>query len=427
MRALLVESSRFHRQTIGAILQSAGFKVDYHDTADEILMHASVKTSYSLVCLDLLSNDASNIDACRLLRKLPGYSQIPIVLVTSREDPRLTGEALRSGVTEVFFKSDLVLFKSFVEGLAKQLQDHSTLNGQILYVEDSHTTAHAIMSWIKPLGLEVDHFISGEDALESFRKKDYDLVLTDVLLEGKMNGIGLVREIRNSMHSHIPILVISGFENPSRRLEVFRCGANDFVFHPVMREEFIARLKSLIYNKRLLDDAENQKKQMETLALTDQLTSLYNRHVLHEMAPKSLAEAARHNFPLSVIVLDIDNFKKINDSYGHLIGDNVLVKVGGAIRDFCRTEDFAARIGGEEFVVIMPHCSVENAFLRAEHLREQISQISTSGIGVTASIGVADLASSGVTDFDSIFSLADGAMYTAKTGGKNRVAKALTA
>ena len=92
MRALLIESSRFHRQTTGSILQSAGFKVDYHETADEALINPSVRTAYSLVCLDLLSNEMNNIDVCRRIRKLPGYTQIPIVLITSKQDQRLTGE-----------------------------------------------------------------------------------------------------------------------------------------------------------------------------------------------------------------------------------------------------------------------------------------------------------------------------------------------
>ena len=151
--------------------------------------------------------------------------------------------------------------------------------------------------------------------------------------------------------------------------------------------------------------------------MTDQLTSLYNRYSLSDMASNYLSEACRHGNPLSIIVTDIDYFKKINDKYGHSIGDAVLIAVSQLLKNSCRNEDFAARFGGEEFVILLPHCNLESAIQKAETLRQSIETMNPESIPVTASFGVATLPLETTCQFDELFNMADKAVYAAKAGG----------
>jgi two-component system cell cycle response regulator len=277
------------------------------------------------------------------------------------------------------------------------------------------------MNWLQPLGLKIDHFDNGEKALDAFQSNSYDLVITDFLLKGKISGLGIVREIRSSPKSYIPILVISGFDDASRKIEILRSGASDFVPKPIMEEELLARVRTLVSNKRMIDELEHQKKLLMELALTDQLTSLYNRHCLMDLAPKQIALAQRHAYNLSIMVIDIDHFKKINDMHGHQSGDEVLVTVGDILKESCRQGDYAARIGGEEFVILLNHCDAENSHKRAEVLRNRIQQAKPANLDITVSIGITELPIGKKANFDQLFAIADKALFQAKTNGRNRV------
>lgn len=151
------------------------------------------------------------------------------------------------------------------------------------------------------------------------------------------------------------------------------------------------------------------------------LSKLYNRHFLVDQAPKRLLEAARHQIPLSLIVIDLDHFKMINDRYGHDVGDGVLSEVAAVIKESCRQENIAARFGGEEFVLILPHCSGENGVKIADRIRLKIAALRPKDISVTASFGVSALPMIEVCAFETLFNAADKAVYEAKASGRNRV------
>jgi diguanylate cyclase (GGDEF)-like protein len=171
-----------------------------------------------------------------------------------------------------------------------------------------------------------------------------------------------------------------------------------------------------------LKDIEKQGKKLYELAMKDQLTKLYNRHYLLEIAAKTIKEAERFGKPLSIIVIDIDHFKKLNDSHGHQVGDQVLASVAEFLMAAMRSFDVAARFGGEEFVLLLSHCALVEAQAKAEDLREKIQHLQPSGLQVTASFGVSSLELiSGEASFNALFKLADNAVYQAKGEGRNRV------
>jgi len=189
----------------------------------------------------------------------------------------------------------------------------------------------------------------------------------------------------------------------------------------VVEEEVVARVSNLISNKQLFDQVRAQRRHLYELAMIDQLTGLYNRNSLSEFAKKAFAEANRHDFPLSLILIDIDHFKHINDTHGHLTGDEVLASVGEMLKQSCRSEDFAVRFGGEELMLILPHCDLENAINRAEELRLALEELNPGGIHLTGSLGVTSRPLGREVSMEDLFRVADVAVYQAKESGRNQV------
>jgi two-component system cell cycle response regulator len=378
------------------------------------------KRNVSVICVSLTLADMDGVDFCRQVRALPHGHDLPLILTTSTEQKAIRRRAFEAGATDVHPKQDIdFLFKE----AARLAQEHDQIcAGRVLYVEDSVTVATAMLKILGEMHLGVDHYKSATDAFEAFQSEDYDLVISDILVEGEMSGFGLVSRIRADAERHwIPILAISGMEDLSRRVELFRLGINDFVTKPVVEQEVKARVTNLITNKQLFDRVQEQQRHLYELAMTDQLTNLYNRNALAEFATKACAEANRHELHLSVVMLDIDHFKRINDDHGHQVGDEVLVAVSELMMGRCRKEDFAIRLGGEELLLVLTHCDRADAVRCAEQLREEIEALRPAGVEVTASLGVASRAQGQEIDLDGLLRAADSALYAAKNGGRNRV------
>ena len=254
---------------------------------------------------------------------------------------------------------------------------------------------------------------------------NYDLIISDIMVEGQMSGVGLVTRIREMEgdKSRVPILAVSGLDDTVRRTELFRLGINDFISKPVMKEEVRARVTNLINSKQLFDQVKMQQKHLYELAMRDPLTGLFNRNSLEEMAERKLEEAIEQDAPLSLLLLDLDHFKDINDEHGHLVGDAVLEEVGELLRRNVRDEDYAARYGGEEFLLIMPHCDLASATAKADLIRQDLETLEPQGLMLTASIGVTSRqrGSGDQATLEQLFRIADQAVYEAKAKGRNRV------
>jgi len=296
------------------------------------------------------------------------------------------------------------------------------LKGNILLIEEQQSVAAAIISLFGNYQSSIDHVTHLSAAKEKFTENNYELVITDFYLKNKEIGDDVINFVRGSNEGNkarIPILVISSDTEQIKRTALLRNGVNDYLAKPFDNDELIARSSNLIKNSRVYEQAKKQEEELIKLAMTDQLTGLYNRHSLFDLAPKYLSEAKRHQFPLSLLVIDLDYFKNVNDTYGHVVGDIVLKSVGKVLKDSCRKEDFVARFGGEEFVMLLSHCDLNFAATKAETLKEAIESDKPNGLTVTASIGVAGYSKN--DDFDSLFEKADRAVYDAKNAGRNKV------
>lgn len=421
MKTLVVEDSKIHRQMIGLVLDSLDVEAHLVKSAEEGLEALELE-SFDLISLDLHLPDMDGLEFCRRLRSDEATRHIPIVLLTSEDADATLKMAYGAGVTEVMRKTSIEELQQSFTFLVNRLR--RIYSGRVLYVEDSPTTAQLTIAALKEMGLKVDHFTNGEEALKNFSKQDYDVVITDVVLEGEMSGLQVVRGIRSAggEKREIPILAVSGHEDMTRRVEILRSGANDYIEKPIVEEEFKARLGNLITNKQLFDQVRTQQDELRQLAITDQLTGLYNRTYLAETAQKYVSSSIRHRESLSLLMLDLDKFKDINDTHGHAVGDEVLASVGDLLKSRCRDEDVVARFGGEEFIMLLTRCDLENAVIKAGYLLKFIEELKPAGFDVTVSIGVSSIYLGGRhIDFDRLLKEADTALYEAKHRGRNRV------
>lgn len=423
MNVLIVDHSKVFRTVLDKMVTGLGHRGFAVETAEEALDWLQRETIH-IVCAALTLPGMDGITLCQQLRALPQYQKTPYILLTSTEDQHLRHEAFEAGVTEIESRTEAGeltrRLRLFLQG------DAVPIHGRVLYIEDSEVASHIILGLLKQMQLEVDHFRTADEALAAFEQRDYDLIVSDVLLEGPISGVGLVTRVRalSGNKRRVPILALSGMDETSRRIELFRLGINDYVTKPPLEEELRARVRNLIVNKQLLDQVEQQSSELYELAMRDTLTGLYNRNSLREFAPKYFCNAARYDHPLSLLVIDLDHFKNVNDRYGHLTGDTVLARTGELLGKICRDGDFAARVGGEEFVVLLNQCAPGDAERRADEIRQRLAELRPEGVSVTASIGVSGRPLGRNLKFEELFRVADHAMYEAKKLGGNRVALA---
>ena len=418
MKVLVLEHSRLFQKMLSELLEELGCEVDCVQTGAEG-QEKLEKQKYNLILAGQHIFDESGVDfaACCSSKKV----SCPIILLTSEPNEALLKNAHSAGITDIFPKSNFTYLR---ESLRYYIEGETNIDiegGRVIYVEDSRSVAHVVINYLKKINLDVAHFTNAESALESILNNDYDLIITDVMLDGTMSGISLVRMIRShkSHISEIPILAMTGHDDPQRRIELYHAGINDYVTKPPIEEELAARVNNLITNKRLIDQVRKQQKSLYEMAMKDQLTSCHNRHSLAEYAPKYIHDAIKYKFPLSMMILDLDHFKEINDTHGHTTGDIVLSEIGELLMTFCKQGDFVARIGGEEFAIMLPHYSAQAAMEKAEEIRSIIELRKPEGLMVTASIGVASLSDKHKEDYDLLYKDADQAVYISKENGRN--------
>ena len=420
MHILIVDHSKVVRTVWNKMVADLGHQsltVENAEEALEVMQGQEVE----FICASLSLPGMNGIALCRQVRSLPKHHKTPFILLTSTQDKTLRQEAFESGVTEIQEKMD----KEQLEARLKQYlsEEQQELAARVLYIEDSMVAAHVMIKILRHMNLKVDHFRSADEALVAFEKHDYDLIVSDILLEGVMSGVGLVNRVRSYLSDkrRVPILALSGMDETTRRIELFRLGVNDYIAKPPVEEEVRARVRNLIISKQLFDRVQAQSRQLYQLAMQDQLTGIYNRTGLNEFAPKYFTEAVENDLPLSLMLIDLDHFKSINDTHGHTVGDKVLALTSALLKSACREGDLVARVGGEEFVLLMGQCDVEEAARYAEKIRKDIEKLKPDGISVTASIGVSARPLGKDLNFDDLFKAADRAVYEAKNQGRNRV------
>ncbi|MBR9980463.1 MAG: diguanylate cyclase, partial [Desulfatitalea sp.] len=247
-------------------------------------------------------------------------------------------------------------------------------------------------------------------------------VITDIMLPG-MDGLELTDRIKNN--HEVDVIVMTGYSGDYSYEEAISKGASDFVFKPVRFEELLLRLRRVLKERRLTQERIHMLEKLKRLSITDGLTQLYNSRYFYNQLKIEIDRTSRYQRPLSLLLLDIDNFKDYNDNYGHLEGDKVLVRLGQVIRSCLRKMDSAYRYGGEEFTVILPETEGDEAATVAERIRSavQADRFYPKGednpLSITVSVGVTEFHRP--EEIALFVQRADKAMYQSKQAGRNRV------
>ena len=427
IRILLVDGSSVTRALLTKTLLEELPHVEV--TAVETSKEAQQKlaeTHFDLLSTALVLPDMDGLALCRKLRQSNEFNYLPVIVVSGDADTRLLREGFAAGVTDYFDKSKgYKAFGSFVKSF---IQRHSGMVGQVLFVEDSATAAAVTCKILEQHGLKVLHVNNAEEAMSYIAgtKDDdaripIDLVITDFYLEGNMTGGDLLYATRVTLHisqQELPLLVLTGNDDHKTQVEVFHAGANDFVTKPIIEEILIARVRALLLIKHQYDAIKQQAETMRWIAATDSLTGVRSKRYLIDNGEDYLRDANQQ--PVWAFILDIDNFKQLNDSKGHISGDHVLADVGDQLNSSF-SDAMVVRFGGEEFCILLPNTQPEQAMQRAENLRHDIANLHPSGMDITISIGIVSSLDFPDIHLTQFISNADKALYAAKERGRNRV------
>ncbi|MBN1962099.1 MAG: diguanylate cyclase [Deltaproteobacteria bacterium] len=271
------------------------------------------------------------------------------------------------------------------------------------------------------------HFFMAGNGIEGFKflvSNYVQLVLCDLVMPG-MDGFKFLslKESRPELNE-VPVIMLTGQEDVKAKVKGFEAGASDYLVKPFDDEELVARVRVHLKIKTLQDELKEKNVRLLELSRTDALTGLSNVRHLLEVISVELPRAERYQTSLAFLMLDVDNFKQLNDQYGHQAGDAGLQKVAEILQAGIRQYDVAARYGGDEFALLLPQADVEGAMACGERCRQDIEKITISGSKppvLTASIGIVLYPNPKVKKTDDLIRLADNALYKAKKDGRNRI------
>jgi len=298
---------------------------------------------------------------------------------------------------------------------------------RVLIADDDFTSRKVLESKLKKWGFEIVSVSDGEKALHVLRcEKDIPrLVILDWMMPG-MDGIEVCKKIRQQhLEDYIYIILLTAKGDKEDVIRGLEAGADDYIIKPFYPHELKARINA---GKRIVDLQSQLNVARESLrfqATHDPLTKMLNRRAITDILEREVSRAYRYKKPVSLLMLDLDHFKKVNDNYGHLTGDEVLCKVSIRISSVVRDYDSLGRYGGEEFVVVLPNCDSTEGLNVAERIRRCVEEtpIKTKRrmITITISVGVAVFTAGEKIAGRVLIHAADSALYRAKNSGRNRV------
>ena len=303
---------------------------------------------------------------------------------------------------------------------------------RILIVDDHEDNVELLRARLEARGYETDTAADGQQALEHVRAAPPDLILLDVMMP-KVDGIEVAKRVKSdSTLPFIPIIMQTALDSTESKVEGLDAGADDYITKPINFAELEARVRSLLRIKNLQEQVEGQKHELEQLnerllriSQTDGLTGLFNRRHIEQELGHMFDHSVRLGELLAVLMVDLDKFKSVNDTYGHQAGDEVLRQMSELLTRAVREIDRVGRYGGEEFMILLPGTSAEEAVTFGERARQAIEAHTFTFPGGelhrTASFGVAIFPHTRIHGCDDLVRAADDALYVAKETGRNRV------
>ncbi len=402
-------------------------------------------TNPDLILLDIMMPGMDGYEVCRRLKADASTMHIPVVMVTALDQPENKIMGLECGADDFVTKPiDDVSLMARVKNLTRlkimtdelRMRQHTSskfgfnedfkdiaIDGNILIVESNPAVAEKML---KNMPENCIGYIENNPnlVLKELQKKNYKLVIISLNMND-FDGLRIVSMIRASESFRRLSLIATGDNHNNMTLiKALDMGVNDFINRPVDYNEFILRVKSQIKRYNLSEKLRQNVENSVEHAITDPLTSMYNRRYLNMHLENLCIKSAENNKALSVAIFDIDHFKSINDTYGHDAGDKVLVEFATTLKDNIRNFDLGVRFGGEEFLIVMPDTDLAYAAAVCERMRVSIQEKcffinSEKSLNITCSIGVSSLMPNEVEQ--ELIKRADAALYRGKQTGRNRV------
>ncbi|MDD5044449.1 MAG: diguanylate cyclase [Candidatus Omnitrophica bacterium] len=283
----------------------------------------------------------------------------------------------------------------------------------VLVVDDEQVMRDLLHDVLTDAGYKVDTAGRGEDALEKIKADNFSIVITDLKMPG-ISGLEVLRKVK-STNSNACVIMITAYPSVESVTEAMRAGAYDYIVKPFNVEEISLVLRRAVERQQLIHEA-GQKEFYQELSILDGLTGLYNHRHFYEVLPREIERAERYKQALSLLMIDLDDFKKFNDTNGHLAGDKLLQDLSEVLIKAVRSADMVFRYGGEEFTVICPQTSKQQVV----EVAKRIFNLAREKLPVTMSVGLSAYPDDG-KNVQEVVTKADYAMYQAKHLGKNRI------
>ncbi len=351
-----------------------------------------------------------------------GFEDVPVIMLSSTDSIKVREKYFNLGVIDFISKNDFsdTKLNEHLDNLLSQDKVTSCLrNASIAIVDDSRFSLTVLKNILNLHRISNFRTFTDPDELVG-SDTAYDVYLIDMVLPN-ISGRQLIMKLRKQFPMAV-IIAISSLDNYKNILHALEAGADDYIIKTYDARLMIARLKTNFRNYCVMKELENRREQMEEMAVTDELTGAKNRRYLLEQLDRAVKNSDRYGYPLSILLIDIDFFKRVNDVYGHSGGDKVLKKLVSIIMSNCREVDIFGRYGGEEFILIMPYTDISQAAVTAEKIRKMFEAIIfhevSASLKVTFSGGLCQWESG---TGEQLIKKADELLYAAKDSGRNNI------
>ena len=448
-KILIVDDDPTSLKILESMLPADRYNVTKANSGEKALEFAFDKPP-DLILLDIMMPGIDGYEVTRRIKKDKRTKDVPVIIITSLEESESKLRGMEEGAEELLSKpvhstellarvSSMLRLKEYRDQLTirmlsgKSFGILSKQHGEaqikeaelprILIVEDTDVDAKIIENALEGEPFRLSKITKGKEVFSFVNQQKTDLILLDILLPD-MNGFEICRRLKND-HRDIQVVIVTCLDDLESKIKGVELGADDFLVKPIIGRELKARIKTLLEKKIHLDSLRTHYEEALGRSQLDWLTGLYNHGYFQQFLGYELVRSIKQGFPVSLIMIDVDNFKNYNDTLGHSAGDAILREMGQVVRNSIREVDFAARYGGDEFAIVLPYVYRENAIIVAERIHRELTSHeffhdeSIKLENPTVSMGIAIFPEEASNKADLIVQ-ADSMLYLAKQNGKNQ-------